>query len=73
MGDDSSDTQSDSLTGLSEQGGLLTRPGAQRHSFASGGGGGSRLGLDKLAAQKVRLHLPTHGRVVTRAGADPPQ
>ena len=43
----------DPLTGLPAQGGLLIRAGQSRHAFAPREGG-SRLGLDKLAAQKAR-------------------
>jgi len=51
-GEDAADSApADSLTGLSnEQGGLLSRPGANRHAFS---GGKSLLGLDQLAAQKA--------------------
>ena len=52
VGEDAADSApADSLTGLSnEQGGLLSRPGANRHAFS---GGKSLLGLDQLAAQKA--------------------
>jgi pre-mRNA-splicing factor ATP-dependent RNA helicase DHX38/PRP16 len=39
------------LSDMADKGGLFRRAGKERHSFASGGGS-SKLGLDKLAAEK---------------------
>ncbi len=46
------DRQSDSLTGLPSQGGLLIRKDRPRHTY-DGETAGSRLGLDRLAAEKA--------------------
>lgn len=64
------DRQADSLTGLPQQGGLLIRKDRPRHNFEGGGSdaGGSRLGLDRLAAEKARAReamLPPPGGAIS--------